>query len=319
MIRGAARAGVLGILLSTAVAAQVYHGGTDLVLLSVTVTDSAGRHVPNLAREDFRVYEDQVLQEISYFSGEPSPISLSLLIDTSTSMDQESKLTLAQQAASGFINKLRASDVAQVLDFDSQTKILAEFTGDKTVLEQALKQMKAGGSTSLYNAIYTALSELRRTRGQFGTAPRRQAIVLLSDGEDTSSVLPADDVIDLARRSEVTIYAIAIKGATATRAWTEAESVLRSLTRDTGGKLFIATEPQQLAGIYGQVAEELANQYTVAYMSTNTKKDGTWRKISMQVLKGDAMPRTRAGYYASNVKLIAPGFAPAHLMPSGPR
>jgi Ca-activated chloride channel family protein len=303
MFRGAALAGVIGLVLSAAVAAQVFRGGTDLVLLSVTVTDSAGRHVAGLTREDFRVYEDQVLQEISHFSSEPSPISLSLLIDTSTSMDQDSKLTLAQQAASGFVNKLRPNDVAQILDFDSMTKILAEFTGDKTVLENALKQMKAGGSTSLYNAIYTALSELRRTRGQFGTAPRRQAIVLLSDGEDTSSVLPSDDVIDLARRSEVIIYAIAIKGTgTATRAWAEAETVLRSLTRDTGGRLFIATEPQQLAGIYGQVAEELANQYTVAYMSTNSKKDGTWRKISMQVLKGDAMPRTRAGYYASTAK-----------------
>ena len=304
MFRGAALAGVIVVVLSAAAAAQVYHGGTDVVLLSVTVTDSAGRHIANLTRDDFRVYEDSVPQEISHFSSEPSPISLSLLIDTSTSMDQESKLPLAQQAASGFINKLRPNDVAQILDFDSMTKILAEFTSDKAVLEQALAKMRAGGSTSLYNAIYTALSELRRTRGQFGTAPRRQAIVLLSDGEDTSSVLPSDDVIDLARRSEVIIYAIAIKGAATSRAWTEAESVLRSLTRDTGGRLFIATEPKELAGIYSQVAEELANQYTVAYMSTNTKKDGTWRKISMQVLKGDATPRTRAGYYASTAKVM---------------
>ena len=124
---------------------------------------------------------------------------------------------------------------------------------------------------------------------------------MLSDGEDTSSIVPSEDVLDLARRSEVIIYAIAIvaKNATPTRAWTEAEIVLRSLTRDTGGRLFIAPDPQGLAAIYGQVADELANQYTVAYMSTNGKKDGTWRKISMQVLKGDAMPRTRAGYYAS--------------------
>lgn len=302
MFRRAALAAVIAITVSAAVAAQVFRGGTDLVLLSVTVTDSAGRHVANLARDDFRVYEDSVPQEIAHFATEPTPISLSLLIDTSTSMDQDSKLTLAQQAASGFINKLGPNDVAQILDFDSTTKILAEFTNDRPVLEAALKQMRAGGSTSLYNAIYTALSELQRVRGQFGATPRRHAIVLLSDGEDTSSVLPADDVIDKARRSEVIIYAIAIKGTTPSRAWTEAETVLRSLTRDTGGRLFIATEPQQLAAIYGQVAEELANQYTVAYMSTNTKKDGTWRKISMQVLKGDATPRTRAGYYAATGK-----------------
>jgi Ca-activated chloride channel family protein len=287
-----------------AAAQVVYRGGTDLVLLSVTVTDSAGRHVANLTREDFRIYEDGVLQEISHFSSQPLPISLSLLVDTSTSMDQDNKLGLAQLAASGFIARLGPDDVAQVLDFDSQTKILAPFTGDKAVLDLALKQMRAGGSTSLYNAIYTALSELRLARGQFGPAPRRQAIILLTDGEDTSSIVPSDDVIDLARRSEVIIYAIAIaaKSGAPTRAWNEAETVLRSLTRDTGGRVFMAPEPQQLAAIYGQVAEELANQYTVAYMSTNGKKDGTWRKISMQVLKGDAMPRTRAGYYAATGK-----------------
>ena len=301
MIRRAVLAGVVAASLTAAVTAQVYRGGTDLVLLSVTVTDPAGRHVGGLVREDFRVYEDGVLQEISHFSGQPSPIALSLLIDTSTSMDQNNKMAMAQQAASGFISRLGPADVAQVMDFDNQTKVLAPFTGDKAALDLVLKQMKAGGSTSLYNAIYTALTELRRVRGQFGTEPRRQAIILLSDGEETSSIVPSEDVIDLARRSEVIIYAIAIvaKGSTPTRAWTEAEFVLRSLTRDTGGRVFIAPEPQQLAAIYGQVAEELANQYTVAYMSTNGKKDGTWRKISMQVLKGDVTPRTRAGYYAA--------------------
>lgn len=304
MFRRAALAASIGVSLAAAGAAQVYRGSTDLVLLSVTVTDPAGRHVGGLTRDDFRVYEDSVQQEISHFSGEPSPISLSLLIDTSTSMDQDNKMGLAQQAAAGFIAKLGPGDVAQVLDFDNQTKVLAPFTNDKAVLESALKQMKAGGSTSLYNAIYTALTELRRVRGQFGTEPRRHAIILLSDGEDTSSIVPSEDVIDLARRSETIIYAIAIvaKGTTPTRAWTEAEFVLRSLTRDTGGRVFIAPEPGQLAGIYGQVAEELANQYTVAYMSTNSKKDGTWRKISMQVLKGDVTPRTRTGYYASASK-----------------
>jgi Ca-activated chloride channel family protein len=302
MFRRAALAGVVVAALSAAAAAQVYRGGTDLVLLSVTVTDNAGRHIGGLKLEDFRVYEDGAPQEIAHFSGQPSPVSLSLLIDTSTSMD--GKMSLVQQAASGFVAKLGANDVAQVVDFDTQTKILAQFTGDKAVLNAAINQMRAGGATSLYNAVYTAISELRRVRAQFGSDHRRQAIVLLSDGEDTSSIVPSEDVLDLARRSDVIIYAIAIvtKGVMPTRAWTQAEIVLRSLTRDTGGRVFIANEPQQLAGIYNQVAEELANQYTVAYMSTNAKKDGTWRKVSMQVLKGDVTPRTRAGYYAAATK-----------------
>jgi Ca-activated chloride channel homolog len=283
-----------------AAAAQVYRGGTDLVLLSVTVSDGAGRHVPGLQREDFRVYEDGVLQEIAHFSDQPEPISLSLLIDTSTSMETRNKLALARQAASGFVGRLGPRDVAQLIDFDSRTRILAPFTGDKAALVRALGLVRADGSTSLYNAIYTSLSELRRLRDESGAELRRQAIVLLSDGEDTSSIVPADDVLDLAKRSEVAVYAVAIvaKDLPPSRGWTEAESVLRSLTRETGGRVFIVNEPQQLPAIYVQIAEELANQYSVAYVSSNLKKDGLWRRITMQVLKGDAMPRTRAGYYA---------------------
>lgn len=298
-------AGVAATVLTASIAAaQVYRGGTDAVLLAVTVTDSAGRHVAGLGREDFRVYEDGVPQDISHFSAQPEPVSLSLLVDTSASMEQQNKLGLAQQAASGFVARLGAQDVAEVIDFDSQTRILAPFTGDKAELDRALRLTKAGGSTSLYNAIYTSLSELRRARGQFGDGARRHAIILLSDGEDTSSLVPAEDVEDLARRSEVMVYAVAIvaKDAPPSRGWTEAETVLRSLTRDTGGRVFIVTEPEQLPAIYIQIADELANQYSIAYTSSNPRKDGAWRRIALQVLQGDATPRTRAGYYAPREK-----------------
>jgi Ca-activated chloride channel family protein len=299
VLAGVAAAG----LSATLATAQVFRGGTDVVLLSVTVTDSAGRHVPGLQREDFHVFEDGVLQDISNFSSQPEPISLSLLIDTSNSMELEHKLTLAQQAASGFVARLGPNDVAQIIDFDSQTKILAPFTGDHAALDHALGLARVGGSTSLYNAIYTSLSELRRLRGQSAGEARRQAILLLSDGEDTSSIVPYEDVLELSKRSEVIVYAIAViaKDASPSRGWTEAEFVLRSLTRETGGRVFIIAEPQPLPAIYVQISEELANQYSVAYMSKNTKRDGTWRRISLQILKGDATPRTRSGYYAPSV------------------
>jgi Ca-activated chloride channel family protein len=304
MSRPAAMAGVVAAGLSVVAAAQVYRGGTDIVLLSVTVTDRAGRHVPGLERDDFRVYEDGAPQEIAHFSSQPVPISLSLLIDTSTSMETEHKLALAQQAASGFIGRLGPRDVAQVLDFDSQTRILTSFTSDKAELGRALLQARAGGSTSLRNAIYTSLSELRRERGALAGEARRQAIVLLSDGEDTSSLVPADDVLDLAKHSEIIVYAIAIvaRDAAPSRGWAEAELMLRSLTRETGGRLFIAQEPQQLPAIYLQVADELANQYSMAYLSSNAAKDGTWRRIALQVVRADATPRTRSGYYAPKEK-----------------
>jgi Ca-activated chloride channel family protein len=299
-----AAAALLAAVVATAVvAAQVFHGGTDVVLLSVTVTDAAGRHVAGLKQDDFHVFEDGVLQDISHFADQPQPVALSLLLDTSTSMGLDNKLILAQQAASGLIARLADGDVAQIVDFDSQVKILAGFTSDKDVLDKSLKLAKAGGSTSLYNALYTALSLLRQQRSASAAEPRRQAIVLLSDGEDTSSILPYDDVLDLAKRSEVTIYAIGVtaKEPVPSRGWNEAEFVLRSLTRDTGGRAFFVADPEQLPGIFLQISDELANQYQVGYISKNAKRDGTWRKVNIQVLKGDATPRTRAGYYAPTV------------------
>jgi VWFA-related protein len=300
MHRRILQAAVIAASLCTAAAAQVFHGGTDVVLLSVTVTDGAGRHVPGLKKEDFHVFEDGVLQDISHFLDQPVPISLSLLLDTSASMDQDNKLIMAQQAASGFIDHMNADDVAQIVDFDSQVKILASFTPDKDVLHKALKLAKAGGSTSLYNALYTALSDLRRQRSAETAEPRREAIILLSDGADTTSIVPYDDVLELAKRSEVTVYAIAVtaKDQAPSRGWNEAEFVFRTLTRDTGGRAFFVSDPQQLPAIYLQISDELANQYQVGYISKNTKRDGTWRRINLQVLKGDATPRTRAGYYA---------------------
>ncbi len=112
--------------------------------------------------------------------------------------------------------------------------------------------------------------------------------------------MPYEDVLELSKRSEVIVYPIAIvaKDAPPSRGWTEAEFVLRSLTRETGGRVFVVTEPRPLPAIYLQISEELANQYSVAYMSKNTKRDGTWRRITLQILKGDATPRTRSGYYA---------------------
>ena len=153
-------AAVLG---GTAAARQVFKAGTDLVLLNVTVADAAGHLVTGLNQEDFQVYEDGVLQTVTNFSRDPLPIALSIALDTSTSMER--KLPVAQEAAAGFVRRLTPKDVAQIIDFDSQAQILQPFTNDKASLEQAIRRTQAGGSTSLYNALYTALSELKGVRG----------------------------------------------------------------------------------------------------------------------------------------------------------
>jgi Ca-activated chloride channel family protein len=276
----------------------VFRGGTDVVLLNVTVFDQSGRLVPGLDRPDFQVFEDGVLQEISNFARDPQPIALSLLIDSSTSM--EPKLAIAQEAATGFAKRLSKKDVAQIIDFDSQTQILQTFTNDEAALERAIRRTRAGGSTSLYNALYVGLDELKRLR--FGSIEevRRQAIVLLSDGEDTSSLKTYEDVLDSAKRSEVIVYAINLKDrevGTTTR-WNESEYVLRSLTQETGGKSYSVDDANQLPAIYSQIADELANQYTIGYTSKNGKRDGAWRRVNVQVTRGGGTARTKAGYFA---------------------
>jgi Ca-activated chloride channel homolog len=285
-------------------AQQVFRSGTDAVVMTVTVTDAAGRLVAGLEREDFQVFEDMVAQDITNFSRQPQPIALSLVIDTSASM--EPKLVIAQEAAMGFIRRMGPDDRAQIIDFDSQAKILQDFTDDRAALERAIKRTEAGGSTSLYNAVYTAISQLKLVRQDKGPEDRRYAVILLSDGEDTSSIVPYDDVLDLAKRSEVVVYAIGLReklkeGASHSSGWKQAEYDLKQLSQDTGGRTFFADDLAQLPGYYSQIADELANQYTLGYMSKNSKRDGAWRKILVRTVRPNMIARTKAGYFGPTV------------------
>ncbi len=123
--------------------------------------------------------------------------------------------------------------------------------------------------------------------------------MLLSDGEDTSSIVPYDDVLELAKRSEVVVYAVGIvdKEAQKSAGWNEADFVLRSLSKETGGRAYSVSDIKQLPAVYSQIADELANQYTLAYVSKNTKRDGAWRKINVQVARGGMTARTKTGYF----------------------
>src|SRR5262249_1252950 len=153
----------------------------------------------DLDRDDFSVFEDGVKQDVTFFTSTNLPIALALLLDTSASMD--SKLKTAQEAAVGFVRRLRAQDLAEVIDFDSRPTILAPFTGNAAELEQAIRKTSAGGSTALFNAVYIALDQLKRIIAKNVEEIRRRAIVVLSDGEDTSSLLPYEEVLDRAKRS----------------------------------------------------------------------------------------------------------------------
>ena len=281
---------------AAAVAArQRFKAGVELVTLNVTVMDGT-RYVMDLEQNEFEVYEDGARQTITFFSKVQQPIALAILLDTSASMDE--RLETAQEAAIGFARRMKREDTIEVIDFDSQVRILQPFTSDGAALEKAIRSTTVNGSTSLYNAIYISLKELRKVRAQSAEEIRRQAIVVLSDGDDTSSLVAYEEVLDLAKRSETAIYAIGLKPTASYRTeFKEAEFVLKQLSNETGGRAFFVTSVDELPKIYEQISQELSNQYSIAYTSRNPLRNGAWRRIVVRVARPNLTARTRQGYY----------------------
>ena len=277
---------------------QVFRAAVEMVSLNVTVTDQKQHYLTDLESKDFVIFEDGAKQDITYFNRTTLPIALSLLIDTSASMEQ--RLATAQDAAIGFARKLRPQDLAQVVDFDTRVEILQNFTSDASSLETAIRGTSAGGSTSMYNALYISLKELVKIQAKSDDEVRRRAVVLLSDGEDTSSLVTFEEVLDLAKRSATTIYAIGLQSreASLARGFREAEFVLRQLSQETGGRAFFPQRAEDLAAVYGEIADELASQYVLGYASTNPRRDGAWRRLSVQVGRQGTTARTKRGYFA---------------------
>ena len=285
-----------GATVLTAAQGQRIRSGVELVSLSVTATDGQGKYATDLNEEEFEVYEDGAKQKLTFFSKTQQPISLALLLDTSASMDE--RMGIAQEAAIGFARQLHKEDQASVIDFDSQVRVLADFTNDAAALEKAIRTTRPNGSTSLYNALYIALKELKKVKTKAPTDIRRQAIVLLSDGDDTSSLIEFDQVLDLAKRSEVVIYAIGLRaGEIQRREFKEAEFVLKQLANETGGRAFFVTDARELAKIYQGIWDELSSQYAIAYSSVNPKRDGAWRRVQVRLLRSNITARTKLGYY----------------------
>ena len=271
-----------------------FRTGVDVVSLNVTVTDGQERFVTDLTQDDFLLYEDGVLQETTYFARRQLPIALALLMDTSASMDE--RMTTAQEAAIGFSRRLRPEDLAEIIDFDSRVHILQSFTNSVDALEEAIRLTSAGGSTSLYNALYISLRELKKAPLRVEDV-RREAIIVLSDGEDTSSLVSFEEVLDLAHRSETAIYSIGLKSDEEGSGFREADFVLRELAQETGGRAFFPDQVEELAGIYQQISDELSSQYSLGYVSANPLRNGQWRRIVVQLKRENTIARTKQGYF----------------------
>jgi Ca-activated chloride channel homolog len=270
----------------------------DVINLNLSVTDARNHYVTDLQAKDFAVFEDGIRQELSLFTHENLPISMAVLIDVSASMDE--KLPTAQAAATRFIKTLRPEDAAQVVQFNDRATVLQDFTADHALLEAAIKSTRAGGPTALHNALYIALKELGKQKkaGQL----RRLAVVLLTDGEDTASLVTDEQVLELARKTEINIYCIRLSGdriIDRTRpAFSQAGYVLTALSRETGGQVFFPASLNELESVYDRIAEELRTQYSVGYVSSNRRLDGKWRRIVVRIPeREDAQVRHKLGYF----------------------
>lgn len=286
----------------------VFRSGTNLVSLNVTVVDPKKQYVSGLTQHDFSVYEDGVQQQVRFFEAREVPVDLIVLIDTSSSM--RDKMTVVHEAAVGFLKTMKATDRAAIVAFNDGVEVLQTLTSDPAALEQAIRSTVAKGSTSLHNALYIALKQFGRS-AKGDAELRRQTIAVLSDGEDTSSLISFDDVMALARKSGVTIYTIGLHskygGATATaRYFSTGDYALRSLAQETGAQAFFPLHVSELKGIYGTIAQELASQYAMAYAPANSRADGRYRRIVVRVTsRPELQLRTRSGYTAEVLRSAA--------------
>jgi VWFA-related protein len=296
----------------------------DLVNIFYTVkTKKGGQLIPNLKKEDFSVVEDGKPQTIQRFSKESDlPLTLGLLIDISAS--QERLIDIERQAASQFFSSvIRPKDEAFLISFGKSTDLLQDFTSSPRQLSAALRDLRGDGQTPmvgagpipntgpiggsmgtpkgtlLYDAVYLASNE--KLKSEVG----RKALILITDGDDQGSTYKLRDAVEAAQRSDAIIYSIyyvdrafyAHGGFMLGGAGGEGE--LQKMSEDTGGHVFKVDSKHSLDDIFKEIQEEMRNQYSIGYRSTNPKQDGTFRRIQIKVDNPDYRVQNRNGYYAT--------------------
>ena len=283
--------------------APVFRSGASLVALNVTVTDASKHYVTGLTSNDFAVFEDGVQQQVRFFESSQVPIDLILLLDRSSSMLD--KMDTVHQAAIGFLQTLRTGDRGAVVTFADTVDVAQGLTVDRPALEAAVRQTKATGGTAFNNALYIALKQFGGAACETGDV-RRRAIAILSDGEDTASLVSFDDVLELARRSGVNIYTIGLQSKYSIAAntgkhryFSESQYALKTLAQQTGAEAYFPTDIGELRDVYGAISRELSNQYSIGYSPANTRVDGRFRRVIVQVVsRPELRPKARSGYTA---------------------
>jgi VWFA-related protein len=268
--------------------------GVDVVSVTAVIYDKAGHFIRGLGPKNITLLEDGVPQDVTIFreamgGDEKIPLSVVLVLDTSGSMKEN--LHFLQEAATTFVDKLEDVDSALVVSFNESIKGSVDFTGDTDRLDSFVNGLQAWGGTSLYDAIRYSLD---RIKGQAG----RKALVVFTDGDDTTSTSREPDVIDYARSVEATIYTIGIRpGAGPGMGGGPNKGFLKRVATETGGEFFFPDKVGDLIRVFAGISEELHNHYLLAY-TPKRPPDGTFRAIEMKLDRKDAEVRLRKGYFA---------------------
>jgi Ca-activated chloride channel homolog len=274
-----------------------FRAETDLVSLGVTVTDRRGEFLSNLTADDFEIVEDGVRQTVTQFAaggqGANTPeLHVGLLFDTSGSMGQD--ITLARTAAVKFLNTLSDAEDITLVDFDTEVRVAKYGQQDFPRLVERIRSRKPDGLTAMYDALGVYLDTSQDEDG-------RTILVLFTDGGDTRSSIRFSDVITLVRASDATIYAVGFLENQSGGARAEQRTRLTQLATESGGQAFFPLSMKEIDAAYEKILAQIRAQYTLGYVSTNAKADGTWRKVELKVRRtptGEPRIQARKGYFA---------------------
>jgi len=269
-----------------------------VVQIPVTVTDPLNRFVTGLEKEHFRVFEDKVEQQISYFASEDAPLSIGLVFDTSGSMG--SKLGKSRQAVAQFFKTANPEDEFFLVQFNDRPELIQDFTTNLEEIQNRLTFTQAKGRTALLDAVYMALHKMKKARNP------RKALLIISDGGDNSSRYTESEIKNLVREADVQIYAIGIFEPVSSRGRTAEElsgpGLLNELAEQTGGRHFAVENLNELPDVAAKIGIELRNQYILGYSPIIKERDGKYRKVLVKLVAPKRMPPLRAffrqGYYA---------------------
>jgi VWFA-related protein len=271
---------------------------TTLVSIPVAVTDPLSRYVTGLDKENFRIYEDKVEQEIAHLTSEDAPLSMGVVFDTSGSMG--TKLAWSRQAVWQFMKTANPEDEFFLIEFNDRPQLTVKFTQNEEEIQNQLLFTQPKGRTALLDAVYLAMNQMKKARNP------RKAILIISDGGDNSSRYAEGEVRNAVRESDVQVYAIGIYEPLGGRGRTIEEALgpnlLSTLAEQTGGRAFNIENLAELPDVAAKIGVELRNQYVLYYAPKNRTRDGKYRRVQVKLVKSAGLPALRAafrtGYFA---------------------